>query len=517
MIAGPAHVGRAWVLHVPATCPEEAQPALSSRMSIEMSAAANKGDELAYAVVTPYSLHKSRNGGILARLLWADVNLIAARMYAPKPGSGFIEEYCDAIYDPEEKSIPLHNQRRIIEYVLRNFGKPNVHGISNRLMLLVFSGPNAQQEILEAVGSLNQPVRGDNVRGTFGDNVQVSGSDLEYDAAFMRLKALQTKYQALRRVPAPDYRSEFFEPAVLAGPTPELTEAHLRIFRKYAYSDGGYVIGAVDDVDSRRAETTMVILKPESLHRRDPMPGNLMDFFSRTGMRITGCKVMEMSVDQARQFYGLKVPQFRRVLRGMVAERARQIVDRARALTEHALDRLDADSHKAMTPAYALDLVQKADELYATEPGPGDVKPAVVARIYEELRGRLVDLAPDDAFFERISDDLKELNAQVEFNELISYMTGRNPDTGEKLNHDEETRCMLLLYSGPDAMNTIRKRLKELRKIYGQNILVNRAHASDPDEDPENEVRVLGMPNSPEGEPRPCDVEAVVSEFYGVE
>jgi nucleoside diphosphate kinase len=483
-----------------------------------MSAAAlNPGEELAYALVTPYSLHKSRNGGILARLLWADVRLVAARMFAPDPEGDFIEKYCDALYDPEEKSIPLKYQRRIIEYVLRNFGKPNVHDISNRLMLLVFAGPNAQHEVFQAVGNMNQPVRGDNVRGTYGENVKLHTTHLEYDPAFMRLKQLQTKYSALADVEAPDYSSEFFEPAVFTGPTPEITEAHLKLFAEHAYSDGGYVIDAVDDVDGDDVETTMVIFKPESFARRDPMPGNLMDFFSRTGMRITACKMMEMTVEQAREFYGLKIPQFRRVLKGMVGAHARTIVERARALTEQARKRLDADAQKAMTPAYALDLVEKADDLYRTEPGPGDLKPTVVERLYEELRERLDDLDPDESLYEELSEDLKDLNAQVEFNELISYMTGRDPETGEKLNPEEETRCMLLLYTGPDALNVIRKRLKELRKVYGQNILVNRAHASDPDEEPEKEVRVLGMPNAPEGESRPCDVEQVVSEFYGSE
>ena len=35
----------------------------------------------------------------------------------------------------------------------------------------------------------------------------------------------------------------------------------------------------------------------------------------------------------------------------------------------------------------------------------------------------------------------------------------------------EETRCMALLYSGPDALTMTRTRLKELRAVYGQNIL----------------------------------------------
>jgi len=76
---------------------------------------------------------------------------------------------------------------------------------------------------------------------------------------------------------------------------------------------------------------------------------------------------------------------------------------------------------------------------------------------------------------------------------------------------------MALLYSGRNALSVVRKRLKELREVYGQNVLQNRAHASDPEEDPEREMDVLGMPTSRRGESRPCDVEQVVDEFYGPE
>ena len=65
-------------------------------------------EELAYALITPYSLHKSRTGGILARLLWANVRLAAARMYAPRPDGDFVRRYCDALYDPQERHVPLN-------------------------------------------------------------------------------------------------------------------------------------------------------------------------------------------------------------------------------------------------------------------------------------------------------------------------------------------------------------------------------------------------------------------------
>lgn len=74
---------------------------------------------------------------------------------------------------------------------------------------------------------------------------------------------------------------------------------------------------------------------------------------------------------------------------------------------------------------------------------------------------------------------------------------------------------MAILYSGRNALSVIRKRLKELREVYGQDLLKNRAHASDPEEDPLKEMAVLGMPTAPQGESKPCDVDKVVTEFYG--
>jgi nucleoside diphosphate kinase len=473
------------------------------------------GEELAYALVTPYSLHKSRTGGILARLLWADVKLVAARMYAPRPGSGFIEEYCDAIWDPAERCVPLRYQKRLIDYVIRNFSKPNVHGISNRLLLLVFCGPNARRDIMEAVGGISQPVRGDNVRGTFGDAVGGSARALDRDPGFAGLRQLRARYGLLGTDESSVHGNGFFEPAVLTGAGPEMHDRHLKLFCKRAYQDGGFVLEALDGMDGPDVETSMVILKPESLRHRNPLVGNLIDFFARTGMSITAAKMMEMSVEQAREFYALKIPQFRRTLRGMVGQKARQIVSRSRGMGEEAARRFGGDCACALTPANALALARKAEELFACEPAPGQIKPPVVARIFEELGRRLHDLDPPDSFYDELCEDLKDLNAETEFNELIKYMTGKDPTSGLALVEGEETRCMALLYSGKNALTAIRKRLKELRAVYGQNILVNRAHASDPDEDPTKEVEVLGMPNAPQGESRPCDVQRVVDEFYG--
>ena len=43
-----------------------------------------QNEELAYAILTPYSMRKSRTGGIVARLISrTGLDLAAARMFAP--------------------------------------------------------------------------------------------------------------------------------------------------------------------------------------------------------------------------------------------------------------------------------------------------------------------------------------------------------------------------------------------------------------------------------------------------
>jgi nucleoside diphosphate kinase len=435
-------------------------------------------------------------------------------MYAPSPDGDFIQRYCDAIYDPEEKEVPLRYQKMLIEYVMKNFGRPNILNISNRLMLLLFKGPNAQEDIKNAVGHIGRDVRGDDVRGTFGDFVLEDATDKTANLVQNQTKKLLANYPALQKIEIPERRSNFFEPAVLTGVTPEMTTNHLKLFYDKAYSDGGYVLQAMPNQEIDNMETSMVILKPESFRKRNPLPGNLIDFFARTGMFITGAKITSLSVKQAKEFYAAKLPQFEKQLKGMIEEKGRQIVKNATKLSK-TLSQItgEADNH---TTSQVLKLCKEAESLFSPpgESRPGAVKKPVTEKIYAFLNDRLDNLHPDDSVFDEMKESLKTLNAEAEFNELIRYMSGKDPATGKRVNKDVETKCMALLYSGPDSLSVIRRRLKELRKVYGQNILHNRAHASDPEEDPVAETRILGMPNSPEGERRPCDVVRVIDSFY---
>jgi len=53
-----------------------------------------------------------------------------------------------------------------------------------------------------------------------------------------------------------------------------------------------------------KPQRTLVLIKPDNFRFPTGRPGNVIDFFSRTGLFIVAIKVHRMSVAQAIQFYG---------------------------------------------------------------------------------------------------------------------------------------------------------------------------------------------------------------------
>jgi len=80
--------------------------------------------ELSYAIVTPYSMRKSRTGGIVARLISrTGLDIVAGRMFAPS--AELVKRYAETIVT-ETESRHRATQQLIREYVRRNFtGKVN--------------------------------------------------------------------------------------------------------------------------------------------------------------------------------------------------------------------------------------------------------------------------------------------------------------------------------------------------------------------------------------------------------
>src|SRR5215211_5172925 len=94
--------------------------------------------ELAYVIITPYSLHKSRTGGIFARLITrTGLELIGARMFAPS--AELVKQYGEVVIsaaDPQDRQI----QELIRDYILKNFSADPKTGSRRRVMMLLFRG-----------------------------------------------------------------------------------------------------------------------------------------------------------------------------------------------------------------------------------------------------------------------------------------------------------------------------------------------------------------------------------------
>jgi nucleoside diphosphate kinase len=227
--------------------------------------------ELGYVLITPYSIIKSRTGGIIARLMTlTDLELAGARMYAPS--DAFMDEYSQTIRD---SSLDEYVKSALIQYVDENLRPQNRLGMPNRTLLLLFKGKNAVKVLnQDGIGPLSPEVRGDTLRATFGDFLGYPGGQIKH-----------------------------FEPAVLTADDPEMNARQLEILARYAEKDGGILEHVISFSEGVTPETTLVILKPENFQRHSSRPGNIIDVFSKTGLYIVAAKLLKLSVAQGEQLY----------------------------------------------------------------------------------------------------------------------------------------------------------------------------------------------------------------------
>src|SRR5471030_641574 len=256
-------------------------------------------EELSYVIINPYTIYKSRTGGVLARLLTrTSLDLVGAQMFAPS--QALVDEYARNIVteaDPQDRKI----QELIRDYVKENLAPDPITGIRERVMMLLFRGENAVRRIRETVGTFKENfLGGESIRDTYGDIVYNRDGSVKY-----------------------------FEPAVLASPNIEEARTKLKIWARYSDSDGGLLEKALPSVTDPRHERTLVIIKPDNFKFPSGRPGNILDIFSRTGLAITGIKVHRMTVAQAEEFYGPVRDVLKEKLAGPVGERAKDILSSA--------------------------------------------------------------------------------------------------------------------------------------------------------------------------------------------
>lgn len=233
--------------------------------------------ELSYAIVTPYSMRKSRTGGIISRLISrSGLEIVAARMFAPS--EELVKRYAETIVTATE---PRHRatQELIRAYVLKNF-TGSKGGQRARVMLLVFRGENAVDKIHNVVGHIvHERTSGETIRDTYGDYIANDGGKVSY-----------------------------FEPAVLTSFDPKAVERDLKLWAEFSDKDGGILDQVIDFPSGGNVEKTLVLIKPDNFKFPNSRPGGVIDVFSRTGLYIVGFKVHRMSVAQAEEFYGPVLP-----------------------------------------------------------------------------------------------------------------------------------------------------------------------------------------------------------------
>lgn len=386
--------------------------------------------QLAYVIVTPYSLYKSRTGGILSRLITrTGLDLVGLRMFAPSPE--LAKEYAAGIvsaHDTQDRKI----QEILRDYVLENFAPDPKTGRRRRVMALLFRGDEAVRKVRSVVGNLSIDRRssGETIRDTYSDLVMDDHGGVRY-----------------------------FEPAVLAAPTPDEAERKLKLWARYSDSDGGILENVINYSPGETGERTLVLIKPDNFKFPTGRPGNVIDFFSRTGLFIVGAKVLRMSTAQAMEFYGPVREILRTKLKDGVSAKAKDLLEKEFSFKISAAD-------------------QKT-----------------------------------------LGEILGPIQGDSQFDNIVRFMSGRAP--GEIPESEWQKpgteKCIALVYEGVGAVNKIRDVLGptdpskappgSIRREFGSTIMVNAAHASDSVENAQREFGIV--------KPGENNFKQVIEEVYG--
>ncbi len=373
--------------------------------------------EVSYIIITPYSLLKSRTGGIIARLMSrTDLEFIGAQMLAFT--REMAERYAQSLEDAASH-ISSETGKLLANYVLENF-PPREDGRKERALMLLFRGEDACRKLTEITGRLS-PYSPRNLSA--GETLRDTYADLVEDKENPKIV-------------------RYFEPAVLTPPNIKEALPKLRLFAEFAAASPNLIDNALGSKPGD--ERTLVIIKPDNWRCPSSRPGNIIDMLSRTGLRIVGCKVHRMSVNDALEFYGPVQNALRSKLAPKIAERALEALE---------------EKFELKLPASSL---------------------------------------------EKLVDSVGIPFADDQFSQLIEFMSGRRPEEcteEEKKKQNSQAKCLVLIYEGPDAINKIRSVLGPtdpskapagtVRRDFGSNVMVNTAHASDAPESVEREMKII--------------------------
>ena len=260
---------------------------------------------LSYVIVTPYTVAKSRTGGVISRLLSrTNLELVGAQMIIPD--DAFARNYADSL----RKRAPQNQLMLLADYAEVRFAPSE--GRPHRTLLLLFRGENPCAQLLEACGHIyTQHVEldafsGETIRDTYADLI-FSKDD-------------------------PDEVS-YFEPAVFTPRHQDEADMDLELIAGFLDCNRGNIVRNITYPDSSVIERTIVIIKPDNWNYASSKPGSIIDMFSRTGLRIVGIKVFRFSLNQALDFYGPVKDSLREKLAPIFGLKAKEILEKEFAVS----------------------------------------------------------------------------------------------------------------------------------------------------------------------------------------
>ena len=192
-------------------------------------------------------------------------------------------------------------------------------------------------------------------------------------------------------------------------------------------------------------ERTLVLIKPENFRFPSGRPGNVIDFFSRTGLFIVGIKLHRMSVSQAVEFYGPVREVLRTKLKEVVSAKARGVLEKE----------------------FGFKIPPDADR--------------------------------------QLGEILGPVFGDNQFENIVKFMSGHAPSELPKSEWSKPgtERCIALAYEGVEAVRKIRDVLGptdpskappgSIRREFGQTVMVNAAHASDSEENAKREMGIVNV------------------------
>jgi nucleoside diphosphate kinase len=355
-------------------------------------------ETFSYALVTPYTVAKSRTGGVLARLLsQVDLELAGAQIFAPD--ADLARKYADIL---RKQNTAVGSVTLLADYVEQRFAPSEER--SHPTLLLLFKGENPCEKLATICGHI------------YPDHIGEESLDRE---------TIRDTYADLIVAPNDPNKIDYFEPAVITPRTQKEADEDLVLFSTFLKGKEN-IINNMQYPDASRIERTLVIIKPDNWQYASSRPGNIIDMFTRTGLRIIGVKVHRFTLEQALEFYGPVEAVLKNKLAPIFGKNAKELLEKEFSLS------LSAETEKALIDSFGVEY------------------------------------------------------ARDQFTQIVGFMSGVKPGSGKQ---PHPVKCMIIIYEGVDAVKKIRDVLGPtdplkapggtVRREFGSNVMVNTAHASD--------------------------------------